>query len=286
MDFTDLDRLGELMARAGFANHTNNKVVGKDFVDLLEELATRTLKQMTANVEKREQGYLRKAVKAATAWPVSPADSRMCFRIVLVKRLLLAVKQPSVLKVLRDVDTKSLENRLCEMMKAAVQHLTNGPDPESLSLGLPGLSTVLEAVDALPQDSRSRLLVENQEHLENTLTRLAASDETETWTLRKFLLQASAANGKPVADMDELLGFRLQSNQDDLFPHKETMLQCVDIVIERADEDTRLQHIDTLLREQGEGSARLARLLAVQRILQQLEGSSLHPRHHYAKPIH
>jgi hypothetical protein len=272
MDFTDLDRLAGVMASARFASHPSNKALSRDFVDLLEDLTARTLRQMTANVEKRERDYLRKAVKTATAWPVSPADSRMFFRIILLKRLLVAVKQPSVLKVLRDVDLKSLENRLCEMIKAAVQNLTNGRNPESLSLGLPYLSAALEATDALPQDSRSRLLSERQQHLEDALSKLAASEEADTWTLRKFLLQASTANGKPVADINHMLGLRLQSGQGCLFPHKETMLQCVDAVIEGADEHTKLQHIETLVQEQKEESSRLARLLAVQRILQQLEG--------------
>lgn len=277
MAFTDLDRLGELMASASSAKHTINKVLSKDFADLLEELATRILRQMTANVEKREQDYLRKAVQVATAWPALSADVRMCFRIILVKRLLLAVRQPSVLKVLPDVDMNFLEDRLCEMIKVAVQHLTDGTDRDTSSLGPPRLSTVLEAVDTLPQDKRSQLLIERQEHLENTLSKLAAAGEADTWTLRKFLLQASMANGKPIVDMNQLLGLESANSQDGLFPHKEAMLQCVDVAIERADEETRLQYIEALLREQGEGPARLARLLAVQRILQQLEGSSLHP---------
>lgn len=234
---------------------------------------------MTANVEKRELEYLQKAESTVLdTWPVKPADD-IVFRIVLLKRLLIAIKQPSVLNDLRDLNVEHLELRLYEMIHSAVKRFTSKAEGMELKKSaLPSLSAVLEATCALEKGNVSRILRSHFHTLEDLSGKLAADGQLDVWKLRKFVVKSNADDAKPLVGIGLVLAPGLPKADEVLgrseFPNKESMLECVDAVIEGVDEEVKLHHIKTLLLEPGNGSAQLAKLLAVQRIIQHLEGKS------------
>lgn len=243
---------------------------------------------MTANVEKREEEYLRNAVTVMTE-PSGLSELLPIFRITLLKTLILAVYSHCTPKTVRNLGVDALELRLTGLVEAVVKEFCSGwQNTETLVPLLQALSVALDTTDSLERyEFADALYAELSRVIAPFIPRLRGASETlrsrgdvDIWSLRRFLIKRSDRDNKPRLDLGNTTAAPSAGSDASSglqLCHKEGVVEYIDTFVADSDVKTRLNVIRTLLNQQTDAPNRMARLLAVQRVIQSLDGNTAAP---------
>ena len=243
---------------------------------------------MTANVEKREANYLRDAISTMKKPKSSKATVQGLdvVRVVLLKTLVVAIKGHCTDERCRDLGADALESQLTRLIGAVVKQFCAGwEDTESLGPLLQALSVVLDATDDLGQSaSTDELHKELIGVIDPYLPRLREASEVlrlrgdvDVWSLRRFLAGKSAKSPLTLLDLGSFPAAKSEDGSHGpagvQLSHKGEILKYVDAVV-GDDDEVKLSYSRSLLLEQPEAPNRIAKLLAVQRMIDNLDGNA------------
>ncbi|KAB5515432.1 Urb2/Npa2 family-domain-containing protein [Coniochaeta sp. 2T2.1] len=282
MAFSDLDDLATCIQRCIQYNDSEPHL---KYLPYVEELATLTLRQMTANIGTREEQYLRLAVstmKERMRPALGGADPLSVFRVVLLKTLILAVLESSAVKAVGNLGIRELEHHLIEMIESVVEQFCSNWEKEDHSgSNLLAASAVLEAAEDLYQHAVTdniarelkKALSPYVSQLKDASRKLASKKNRDIWALRKYLASVAGEGTESFLDLGPSAEVAAKEGGTtasmSALGNKEGILSYVDTVMADADDKTRLAHIETLI-GRSDTSNPAAQLLAVHRIVEQL----------------
>lgn len=250
---------------------------------------------MTANVGAREEAYLRLAVSSTEEVMRSAldgVDDLTVFQVVVTKTLILAIRESAAVKNMPTVDVRGLEHYLVKMLESVVeQFCSKWAEKSDWEDYVPSVSIVLGAADDLNQHAATNKL---SHELQKALTpyvpqlreasqNLGSKESVDVWALRKYLAKTSREDDEIFSKLGQTTGGARRVGSGfyqhwylpiSEYGNREGILEYVDAVTADADDDARLKHIETLLLQLSDAPNQSTRLLAVHRIIQQLEGKS------------
>ncbi|KAB5569996.1 Urb2/Npa2 family-domain-containing protein [Coniochaeta sp. 2T2.1] len=282
MAFSDLDDLATGIQHCIQYNDHESHL---KYLPYVEELATLTLRQMTANIGTREEQYLRLAVstmKERIRPALGGADPLTVFRVVLLKTLILAILESSTVKAVGNVDIRELEHHLIEMIESVVEQFCSNWEKEDHSdSDLLAASAVLEVAEDLYQHTAAdnvaqelkKALSPYVSQLKDASRKLASKKNRDIWALRKYLASVAGEGTESFLDLgpsDEVAAKDDERTASmSALGNKQGILSYVDTVMADADDNTRLAHIEALI-GRSDTSNPAVQLLAVHRIVEQL----------------
>jgi nucleolar pre-ribosomal-associated protein 2 len=251
---------------------------------------------MTSNFGAREESYLRLAISKMEELMRSAlggAHNHTVFRVVLMKILILAIRESSAAKGLSTLDVRELEHHLVEMIESVVEQFCSKWE-EKLAWEdfVPSVSAALEVADDLHRHAAADNLSRELEkalssylpQLREASQKLGSKEDVDVWALRKYLAKISPEDSESFLKLGQTTGGAIRGGYNYYygpwylpisdFGNKEGILEYVDAVTADADDDTRLKHIETLLLQRADAPNQSAQLLAVHRIIQQLGGKT------------
>lgn len=291
MKFSDLDGLATQLQRFADLSGPHMVAIMSSSVQLLQELATLTLRQMTSNIETRERDYLLEAVSQSRGWHITDAPYSGLARVVLLKPLISALQQPSVLKAVPDVDLQSHRLMVANQVSRAVEYFCDSSstlsEPSCESHVAP-LLVALSIADIMDQDAISTGILPKLPRLLGACELLRSAGHDSHWDLKNALaklfgkeIQALGAteagpatteqeSAMPDLDLDRI-GFSERSF------NKAKILEFVDTTIQNMDEVAKLEYLRTLLAKADDLPDKTCQLLSAYRVVQRLEGTRTAP---------
>ncbi|KAK3944577.1 nucleolar pre-ribosomal-associated protein 2 [Diplogelasinospora grovesii] len=268
MNFSDLEAIARRIPIA-----TNNSIVCAEYlererevVQLLGELATLTCRQMTSDFGTREKTYLESAVSSLQSgeWKgyYPPA------RLVLLQAFVSVVQNSPVLKKLEKGGLRLEELKEQHLLRGATPYITKWKWPDRQLLPL---LIALNAVDVLDSQTITKAFSANVPSLLETSDRLLEQGRQAGWEIRVFLARHFSKQ------LEAPLRIRTLGQSTDGAEQKgafggvdiSSLQHYVDVVVDNADEATRLGYLKELLEDSGEGT----QLLIIHRLVQRIQGS-------------
>ncbi|OIW33199.1 hypothetical protein CONLIGDRAFT_628087 [Coniochaeta ligniaria NRRL 30616] len=282
MTFRDIDRVAWAFAES-------DATFPLQYLPLVEELATLTARQMTTNMETRELEYLHDAVRDMQELHRSGTrvEAVLVFRVALLKVLIVAIYSHCTPDTLRNLKIDGLELRLTSLVEVVVREFCSSwQDTPALGSLLQSLSVVLDTTDDLEQyefadelyAGLSRVIAPFIPRLRGASETLRSRGDVDVWSLRRFLTKRSDRDNRVLLDLGNTPAAMPDDGSNVLsglqLSHKEGIVEYIDACVGDSDDRTRLDMAHTLLTEQSDASNRMAKLLAVQRIIQTLNGNA------------
>lgn len=252
---------------------------------------------MTSNIETRERDYLLEAVSQSRGWHITDAPYSGLSRVALLKPLISALQQPSVLKAVPDVDLQSHRLMVANQVSRAVEYFCDSSsmlsEPSRGSHVAP-LLVALSIADIMDQDAISTGILPKLPRLLGACEQLRSAGHDSHWDLRNALtklfgkeIQALGAT-EAGPSTEEQKSAMLDLDRDRVSPsegsfNKAKILEFVDTTIQNMDEVAKLEYLQTLLAKADDHPDKTSQLLSAYRVVQRLEGKQAVVTHDFSE---
>ncbi|KAK2605515.1 hypothetical protein N8I77_008348 [Diaporthe amygdali] len=286
MAFADLVTLGQTIESGIKSSAATNITIetAYNLLKLFEALASVTLKQMTSGWEERDRIYLLEASRVALSWPVkAPKDE--VYRNILLRSLAVALETSKAKQQAQTVvDTAPLKEHLSLIFAnglASDDMSSLGDDTNSLEQSFSTIFSCvhIEQLDVLdPAAVRDRLLP-SKERLERLSNELCNKGFKSGWRLKELLFRCFSQDAhEPLHICDDVAVWRRRTDGSvprTLLAGQSDIAQYVYVVLTHMDDEARAGYVGALGQKLRDGSDITGNIIAVHRLLQAENKSSL-----------
>jgi len=225
------------------------------------------------SLEEREKTYLKEAV-AILRTPCK--DSDILPRLVLLSALIVAAQDSSSTKKLEEAGVNLEDLRACQLLEVAKPIVVSG---KWRGKRLLPLLTALEALDVLDHQTVVKELSESVQPLLEASDRLIEKGHTAGWEVRKFLAKHFVEKlGSPLKVRFSPHASAEGEDDSDVIiaagGDTTAVLEYLRVVIQDADEETRLGYLKELLAEQSDEPETLDQLVIIRGLIERLNGKN------------